>query len=276
MVVPEAVMMDALHGRVNEVRAWLDNSPPNAVNDVDENGHTLLYYCCFTCGIYRWAEQKQVFTDEHYQLAQYLLSRGADVSRGIPAHNVTPLHAVASRGAQNSSPMASLLISAKAELNAVESHGETPLAKAIVSLEYEGRVGSCWLRRGNNNEGPLDVIVCLLRGGVSLDSVCPSGASRDSARIAVESLMQSKEVYGPYRNSLRRDRHWIACKEMVAGVRKYGSWKAYRRAPHKSILRLRSLFVRGRAKTADRRLARIANLPNGPCWRVLAFWRAAD
>ena len=263
MVVPEAVALDAAHGRYNAVRAWLDNSPPNAVNDVDEEGYTLLFHCCMTYGSVAWG--KLVYTDENYQLARYLLSIGADASRGELGSNATPLHVVATRGHENSLPIASLLICAKADLNAVETkYGKTPLAWAIDTLYNDGREAST----EGNNKGPLDVIVCFLRGGVSLDSVTAFGQS-------IEGYMQYAEemLVGP---ELREDLHWIACKEMVAGVRKYGSWKAYRRAPHKSILRLRSLFVRGRAKTADRRLARIANLPNGPCWKVLAFWRAAD
>ena len=263
MVVPAAVALDAAYGRYNAVRAWLDNSPPNAVNDVDARGKTLLFHCCMTYD--SAASGKLVYTDETYQLARYLLSIGADASRGELGSNATPLHVVATRGHENSLPIASLLICAKADLNAVETkYGKTPLAWAIDTLYNDGREAST----EGNNKGPLDVIVCFLRGGVSLDSVTAFGQS-------IEGYMQYAEtmLVGP---ELREDLHWIACKEMVAGVRKYGSWKAYRRAPHKSIIRLRSLFVRGRAKTADRRLARIANLPNGPCWKVLAFWRAAD
>ena len=266
MVVPEAVALDAAHGRYNAVRAWLDNSPPNAVNDVDARGKTLLFYCCMTYdATFSAASGKLVYTDENYQLARYLLSIGADASRGELGSNTTPLHVVATRGHENSLPIASLLICAKADLNAIETrYGKTPLAWAIDTLYNDGREAST----EGNNKGPLDVIVCFLRGGVSLDSVTAFGQS-------IEGYMQYAEemLFGP---ELREDLHWIACKEMVAGVRKYGSWKAYRRAPHKSIIRLRSLFVRGRAKTADQRLARIANLPNGPCWKVLAFWRAAD
>ena len=263
MVVPAAVALDAAHGRYNAVRAWLDNSPPNAVNDVDARGKTLLFHCCMTYD--SAASGKLVYTDETYQLARYLLSIGADASRGELGSNATPLHVVATRGHENSLPIASLLICAKADLNAIETrYGKTPLAWAIDTLYNDGREAST----EGNNKGPLDVIVCFLRGGVSLDSVTGLGQS-------IEGYMQYAEemLFGP---ELREDLHWIACKELVAGVRKYGSWKAYRRAPHKSIIRLRSLFVRGRAKTADQRLARIANLPNGPCWKVLAFWRAAD
>ena len=67
----------------------------------------------------------------------------------------------------------------------------------------------------------------------------------------------------------------VAMKAIVAGVRREGSWKAYCRVEHKRFLRLRSLLVRGRAKTTDARVERILRLPNGPCWKVLAYWREA-
>ena len=161
--------------------------------------------------------------------------------------------------------------------DAVETrYGKTPLAWAIEDLQ--AHANSSIQTQRHLAKGSLDVIVCFLRGGVSLDSVTHAGEwgweSRDASQ-SVEAYMQYFDS-GPYNVELREDRHWIACKEFIAGVRRFGSWKAYRRAPHKSILRLRSLFVRGRAKTADRRLARIAHLPNGPCWRVLAFWLGAD
>ena len=68
---------------------------------------------------------------------------------------------------------------------------------------------------------------------------------------------------------------WVAMKTIVAGVRREGSWKAYCRVEHKRFLRLRSLLVRGRAETTDARVERILRLPNGPCWKVLAYWREA-
>jgi hypothetical protein len=76
------------------------------------------------------------------------------------------------------------------------------------------------------------------------------------------------------------DESFARCRELVAGVRAHGSFKAYVREPHRQFLRLRSLLVRGRAKvrgsTKDsRRLERLARLPNGACWHVLSFWRDA-
>ena len=64
-------------------------------------------------------------------------------------------------------------------------------------------------------------------------------------------------------------------KAIVAGVRREGSWKAYCRVEHKRLLRLRSYLVRGYAETTDARIDRILRLPNGACWKVLAYWREA-
>jgi len=49
------------------------------------------------------------------------------------------------------------------------------------------------------------------------------------------------------------------------------------------VLRLRSLILRGRARTrrratgtADPVVARVLRLPNEMCWHVLKFWRATS
>lgn len=43
--------------------------------------------------------------------------------------------------------------------------------------------------------------------------------------------------------------------------------------PHRDVLRLRSLVVRGRAVANDALLARLVRLPNSTIWNVLAYWR---
>ena len=69
---------------------------------------------------------------------------------------------------------------------------------------------------------------------------------------------------------------FAAVKNLVTGVRAAGSYKLYCRIEHKTILRLRSLVVRKRATTKNALLARIVRLPNGPCWKVLSYWRATE
>ena len=61
------------------------------------------------------------------------------------------------------------------------------------------------------------------------------------------------------------------------------AWTAYRRQSRKDVLRLRSLVVRGRARSrrcatgaADPVIGRVLHLPNELCWHVLQFWRATS
>ena len=98
----------------------------------------------------------------------------------------------------------------------------------------------------------------------------------------------------------------IQCQKAIAGVREHGSYKRYIRAPHRQFLRLRSLLVRRREERTNRLLLerlrtepgphywsclgsvpvwksaelhllqRMARLPDGPCWKVLSYWREAE
>ena len=68
-------------------------------------------------------------------------------------------------------------------------------------------------------------------------------------------------------------------KSLIADVRRAGSWKSYCRLPHKQVLRLRSLLVRGRAQGTLRtepRIRWLLKLPNDPLWHVLSYWRATE
>ena len=132
----------------------------------------------------------------------------------------------------------------------------TPLGMLLQSLrdgdeEYGGDL--------SNFRGSL---IALLRAGASLHN-CSKGKS--AIIIMRDHLMK--------RATLADDEHYIACREILAGVNAQGSYKRYARTPHREFLRYRSLLVRGRAVTKDRRLERIARLPNGACWKVLSYWR---
>ena len=64
---------------------------------------------------------------------------------------------------------------------------------------------------------------------------------------------------------------------LVAGVRKYGTYKRYMRAPHRDVLACRGLAQRGKLKTEHRVLNFLARLgDNGVCWHILTYWRATD
>ena len=70
---------------------------------------------------------------------------------------------------------------------------------------------------------------------------------------------------------------WLATKRLVAGVRKYGTYKKYMRAPHRDVLAVRGLAQRGKLSTSDPVLHFLARLgDNGVVWHVLSFWRATN
>ena len=79
------------------------------------------------------------------------------------------------------------------------------------------------------------------------------------------------------RPSLAENEQWLATKRLVAGVRKYGTFKKYMRAPHRDVLAVRGLAQRGHLSTSDSVLNFLARLgDNGVCWHILSFWRATN
>ena len=179
-----------------------------------------------------------------------------------------PLHCASWPGG-SASEMVSLLLQAGARVNARtqgrDDQGMTPLGQLIVEFDYcvsyddDGDV-----RRQVSRSG-LEIMISLLRAGASID--------RCQGWRSAEGLMQEFLSDRPH---YANDESFARCREIVAGVRAHGSYKAYVRDPHRQFLRLRSLLVRGRAKTDSRRLERLARLPNGACWHVLSFlWEAA-
>ena len=87
---------------------------------------------------------------------------------------------------------------------------------------------------------------------------------------------------------LAENEDWCAIKRRIAGVRKYGTYKKYMRAPHREVLACRGLVMRGYlAPTGTRRprgphkwKAAVTSLAkqgdNGIVWNILSYWRAAN
>ena len=164
----------------------------------------------------------------------------------------------ASRAAPGASPAARRRPgrTAGAEVNARADDGATPLAR----LMWEFSARACQVK----------ILEILLRAGASLDSV----RNNDS----FDALLQS--------NRGSRNEHFVAMRDIVASVRRHGSWKAHCIAPHRMVLRLRSLVARGRAKLprARRRSQASASSQalyflvrqgdNGIVWNILSYWRA--
>ena len=109
----------------------------------------------------------------------------------------------------------------------------------------------------------------LLRAGASLDAV--------SDERTAETELREIEKVNP---DLRDNDAFVQTKALINGVRAAGSWKSYCRLPHKSVLRLRSLITRGRARE---RLAAtpaikfiLRRADNGVLWTILSFWQATN
>ena len=80
-----------------------------------------------------------------------------------------------------------------------------------------------------------------------------------------------------YDMDLEENEDWRATKRLVAGVRKYGSYKRYARSFHRDVLVCRGLAQRGKLSTGDPVLNFLARLgDNGVCWHILSFWRATN
>ena len=126
----------------------------------------------------------------------------------------------------------------------------------------------------------------LLRAGAPLDDY--ANYSGEGRRFSADATLRLGETKSP---ALAQNEVFVEAKALIAGVRACGgSWKSYCRLPHKQILRLRSLFARGRATLAraPRRTLRCYGAArhdpaveflvklgdNGVVWRILEFWQA--
>ena len=267
MVLPYDIQEAADEANLAVVEAYLDEAGPGAVNETDEYGTTLLR-----------SSLTNRIEERHVQFARRLIARGADVNIA-GREGGAALHLACYPG-DCASAMVSLLLQAGARVNVRSREGETtPLGTLIKQFNY--CLGPSWSMEGEEeaydeaahqrqvSRSGLDIMKLLLRAGASLDR-----CERDlSAEAAMQAFLSRHPSYA-------NDEYFTKCRELVAGVRAHGSYKAYAREPHRKFLRLRSLLVRGRVKvrgrTKDsRRLERIARLPNGACWHVLSFWREA-
>lgn len=131
--------------------------------------------------------------------------------------------------------------------------------------------------RGNSHQ--LAAVCTLLRYGACLDN-CEDG-------LSAEELVAKEEE--EYVVSTSGNVHFAALKTVIKGVRAEGSWRKYchRRGPHREILGLRSLAMRGCITPYQKRRTRggewkaviafIAPLgDNGIVWNIMSFWRDPD
>ena len=113
----------------------------------------------------------------------------------------------------------------------------------------------------------------LLRAGASLDHEVRHEAVADGWKtVTAEDIIRNN--YG-YNNP--DDERVAAMNALVAGVRKYGTYKKYMRAPHRDVLTMRGLAQRGKLQTDHRALSFLAMQgDNGIVWNILSYWRATN
>ena len=255
MVLPEHIVQAARDGDIAVVEAFLD-AEPGAINDSDEESELTLLMLCMNSSI----------KERHIWFARRLIVRGADVNVGDFEDNF-PLH-YASFPGDCASSMVSLLLESGARVDARTNTEDemTPLGQLIEDFDYCLWQNNVAENRRRISRSGLEIMKLLLKAGASVDR-CQGGLS---AEAAMQGFLSRRPHYA------NDDESFTKCRELVAGVRAYGTYKAYVREPHRQFLRMRSLLVRGRAKTDSRRLERIARLPNGACWHVLSYlWEAA-
>ena len=281
-MIPREIAVAAAQGNKNAVVAWLDTHPER-VNDVGDDGMSLLL-CCL--------EHDFIIRAAHLELIRHLLGRGADPNHTcyIDQRNdetqgcMTPLFSICVSDSPHAPGIVACLLSAGADPNLriadhLDQNGEPSSTFEEDSTPIIGAV-RFFLGTSDRTEGSwhLPVVARLLRAGASLDN--PDGQSADEW-LAYEERQWPDLSAG--------DRYFQAAKALIHGVRAAGSWKKYcrARAPHREILALRSLAMRGyitpyqkrRTRGAEYKIAIafVARLgDNGVVWNILSFWRDPD
>ena len=215
MVIPRHIAAAASEGDIAVVERWLDETGPGAVNDKTEWSATLLM-CCLSF----------IIEERHVDFARWLIARGADVNIGNLEDNF-PLH-YASFPGDCSSTMVSLLLESGARVNArTEDEDLTPLGQLIDEFDYclgEADEDDKAATQRQISRSGLEIMISLLRAGASLDR-CQED---DSAEELMQEFLYRRPHYA-------NDESFARCRELVAGVRKHGSYKAYVREPHQNF-----------------------------------------
>ena len=245
--VPAEIGYALIEGDFERAKAWLAGgsaTAPRSVNDVDQNGWTLLH----------WTAASDAMTPEHVEFARYLISRGAVLDVQTSSTRRTALHfACESITNESAAAVVSALVAAGANVTLQTRDGLTPLFMIKEASEWT-----------------LHIVTTLLRAGASLDY-------EDRGSIwSFEEHLDGLEDDDP-------DQHFLAVRTLVASVRAAGSWKAHCRLAHKEVLRLRSLVARGRVKLPRTRRPRgrdaralefvVRRGDNGIVWNILSYWR---
>ena len=296
MIIPNEIMFAARDGDTQTVVRFLDAG--GDVNAVDAHGSNLLL-------------QSLLFSK--VELCRELVARGADpngianctmpllwVAAYVAHGGVSKLHqgGGAEWSTSPSGELFKILVESGADLNASSSFPFPDVTKTKISqapFVYDKEGYGPLLHRllldfgtNDNNSWNVEIVTTLLRAGarpeyivVDLTTGSPYTASWCLDRALAD------------RPELAHDEHFIKTRELIVGVQEDGSFKRYVRRPHRAVLRLRSLFSRGRATPPcaircrrlrcygaarqDYAMEFLVKLPdNGILWNILSFWRASE
>ena len=257
-MIPGHIADAASRGDLETIRAYFEDDSDGArdVDDIceEETLETVTLLMLAAGGSHQGLSERSV------EVARYLLSRGASVDKRTSETRQTALLLTCYSRGGNVAEMISLLLSAGADPNARNNYHRTPLG---------AHVRFC-------GTPSVECVTAMMRAGASLDRVYKEQTFEDQI-----SYRFSVGEEGPDPES-----SWPKIRALAAGVRRHGSFKRYLREPHREVLALRGLAMRGhlaprgtrRTRRTQQWEAAVAFLArhgdNGVVWNVLSFWRA--
>ena len=257
-MIPGHIADAASRGDLETIRAYFEDDSDGArdVDDIceEETLETVTLLMLAAGGSHQGLSERSV------EVARYLLSRGASVDKRTSETRQTALLLTCYSRGGNVAEMISLLLSAGADPNARNNYHRTPLG---------AHVRFC-------GTPSVECVTAMMRAGASLDRVYKEQTFEDQI-----SYRFSVGEEGPDPES-----SWPKIRALAAGVRRHGSLKRYLREPHREVLALRGLAMRGhlaprgtrRTRRTQQWEAAVAFLArqgdNGIVWNVLSFWRA--
>ena len=257
-MIPGHIADAASRGDLETIRAYFEDDSDGArdVDDIceEETIETVTLLMLAAGGSHQGLSERSV------EVARYLLSRGASVDKRTSETRQTALLLTCYSRGGNVAEMISLLLSAGADPNARNNYHRTPLG---------AHVRFC-------GTPSVECVTGMMRAGASLDRVYKEQTFEDQI-----SYRFSVGEEGPDPES-----SWPKIRALAAGIRRHGSFKRYLREPHREVLALRGLAMRGhlaprgtrRTRRTQQWEAAVAFLArhgdNGVVWNVLSFWRA--
>ena len=257
-MIPGHIADAASRGDLETIRAYFEDDSDGArdVDDIceEETLETVTLLMLAAGGSHQGLSERSV------EVARYLLSRGASVDKRTSETRQTALLLTCYSRGGNVAEMISLLLSAGADPNARNNYHRTPLG---------AHVRFC-------GTPSVECVTAMMRAGASLDRVYKEQTFEDQI-----SYRFSVGEEGPDPES-----SWPKIRALAASIRRHGSFKRYLREPHREVLALRGLAMRGhlaprgtrRTRRTQQWEAAVAFLArhgdNGVVWNVLSFWRA--